>query len=162
VVVKSVLGIILNEDGVLLIKRRDVPVWVLPGGGMDAGEDPESAIMREIYEETGLKVEVIRRVGTYTGGFFIKPVHLFDCRVVSGKMYSGNEVMGIDFFPLKKLPNAIPPPFGEFITDALKDVPPFEREITSITVFTIVLTLMKHPILFTRFILSRLGLHINT
>ncbi len=161
-VVKSVLGIIFNEDQVLLIKRRDVPVWVLPGGGMDVGEDPESAIIREIFEETGLKVEVVRRVGTYTGGFFIKPVHLFECRVVSGKLQSGVEVGGVEFFPLTKLPKAVPPPFEEFISDALKRENPFEREITSITISTILLTLFKHPLLFFRFLLSRLGLHINT
>lgn len=162
VVVKGVLGIVIDGDKVLFIKRRDVPVWVLPGGGIETGESGEQAIVREMWEETGLVVEVLRRVGTYTGGFFIKPVHLYECRASGGKLYSGEEVAGVQYFPINALPRAMPPPFEEFIEDAFKKVPSFEREITSITVVTIILTLLKHPILFIRFILSRLGLHINT
>ncbi len=161
-VVKSVLGIIFDGEKVLLIKRRDVPVWVLPGGGMEDGESPENAVVREIWEETSLKTEVIRLVGTYTGGFFIKPVHLFECKVTSGEIKRGNEVADVNYFALSDLPRAIPPPFEEFIGDAKNTNSPFEREITSITIWTIAITLLKHPILFIRFILSRLGLHVNT
>src|SRR5689334_24226234 len=33
-------------------------LWTLPGGGVDHGEDPRAAVVREIYEETGLHAEV--------------------------------------------------------------------------------------------------------
>ena len=33
-------------------------LWTLPGGGLDHGEDPREAVVREIYEETGLRAEV--------------------------------------------------------------------------------------------------------
>lgn len=151
-----------NENQVLLIKRRDVPVWVLPGGGIEEGESGEEAIVREVWEETGLKADVVRLVGTYSGGFFIKPVYLYECRAVGGKLYSGEEVAGVAYYDLNRLPREIPPPFHEFIEDACRKIPSFEREITSITPFTIALTLLKHPVLFFRFILSRLGLHVNT
>ncbi len=36
-----------EKRNVLLVKRRDVPVWVLPGGGIDPGESPEDAAVRE-------------------------------------------------------------------------------------------------------------------
>lgn len=33
-------------------------LWTLPGGGLDHGEDPRAAVVREVYEETGLHAEV--------------------------------------------------------------------------------------------------------
>ena len=40
---KAVYGIVWkdNKSSVLLVQRRDLPVWVLPGGGLDEGETPE-------------------------------------------------------------------------------------------------------------------------
>jgi 8-oxo-dGTP pyrophosphatase MutT (NUDIX family) len=160
--IKSVLGIVFDEEKLLLAKRKDVPVWVLPGGGVDPGELPEEAIIREFREEVSLDVEVIRRVGTYTGGFFIKPVHLYHLKIVQGEISPGDEIKEVNFFPLANLPKEIPPPFHEFIQDAVAKKPPFSKKITSVTIFTVLATVLKHPILFTRFILSRLGLHVNT
>jgi 8-oxo-dGTP diphosphatase len=161
-VVKSVLGIIFDEKKVLLVKRRDVPVWVLPGGGIEDEESAEDAIIREVKEETGLDVVIKRRVATYTDGYFIKPTHLFECVVVKGELSVNDEVKNVAYFDFEKLPFEIPPPFPEFIEDARKDIEPFERKITSITKIVIIKTLLKHPLLFFRFLLSRIGLHINT
>ncbi len=38
--------------------------WTLPGGGLEAGEDPEGAAVREVVEETGYVVELTRLLGT--------------------------------------------------------------------------------------------------
>jgi 8-oxo-dGTP diphosphatase len=38
--------------------------WTLPGGGLEAGEDPEAAAVREVLEETGYVVELTRLLGT--------------------------------------------------------------------------------------------------
>ena len=55
-IVKSVLGALIIDGKVILVKRRDCPVWVLPGGKIDDGETPEEAIIRETKEETGYDV----------------------------------------------------------------------------------------------------------
>jgi 8-oxo-dGTP pyrophosphatase MutT (NUDIX family) len=38
-------------------RTRIAGLWTLPGGGIDHGEDPRDAVRREVYEETGLRVE---------------------------------------------------------------------------------------------------------
>ena len=50
---QAIYGILFNEERteVLLVKRRDLPVWVLPGGGLDAGETPLDGVKREVEEE---------------------------------------------------------------------------------------------------------------
>ncbi|KAL4961383.1 NUDIX hydrolase [Aspergillus stella-maris] len=65
------MGILVSEKGgkVLLLHRREktpeVPKngnpdsWAFPGGGVDAGETPEQAIVREFREEVGLDVKIV-------------------------------------------------------------------------------------------------------
>ncbi len=53
---------------ILLIKRNTRPFvgyWALPGGRMDPGETVEQTIVREVKEETGLDVIIVRTVGNY-------------------------------------------------------------------------------------------------
>jgi ADP-ribose pyrophosphatase YjhB (NUDIX family) len=59
---------IFDESGqkLLLTRRSDNGQWCLPGGGMDAGESASEACIREVREETGLRVSISRLVGTYT------------------------------------------------------------------------------------------------
>ncbi len=57
-----------SEDAILLIKRNTVPFkgfWALPGGRTEPGETIEQTIIREVKEETGLDVIVVRKIGEY-------------------------------------------------------------------------------------------------
>ncbi|EQD84399.1 ADP-ribose pyrophosphatase YjhB (NUDIX family) [Saccharopolyspora erythraea NRRL 2338] len=66
-VVPSVTAAVRNERGeILLIHKVDNDLWALPGGGHDAGESIADTVVREVQEETGLTIEVVRLVGTYT------------------------------------------------------------------------------------------------
>lgn len=53
-------GVLVEDHRVLLVRssnpRHDPPLWWLPGGGIDFGESPESTVVREFQEETGLRV----------------------------------------------------------------------------------------------------------
>jgi 8-oxo-dGTP diphosphatase len=57
---------VIIQDERLLLSRwlgPDRPRWILPGGGLDHGEDPYDAVIREVFEETGYRVEVDRLLG---------------------------------------------------------------------------------------------------
>jgi 8-oxo-dGTP diphosphatase len=56
-------ALILDNKKILLCRiSRALPrwqgSWTLPGGGIDFGEHPQSAVIREVFEETGLQVKV--------------------------------------------------------------------------------------------------------
>ncbi len=56
------------QDEILLIKRNTIPFksfWALPGGRAEPGETVEQTIVREVKEETGLDVVVVRKIGEY-------------------------------------------------------------------------------------------------
>ncbi|MGW0630998.1 NUDIX hydrolase [Streptomyces sp. NPDC002758] len=55
------------RDGQVLLARSPAPdgtpEWVLPGGGMEHGEDPYDTVRREVTEETGYRIEVTGLLG---------------------------------------------------------------------------------------------------
>jgi ADP-ribose pyrophosphatase YjhB (NUDIX family) len=59
--------IIECQGGIVLIERKNPPYgWALPGGFVDYGESIESAAIREAKEETGLSIELIEQMHTYS------------------------------------------------------------------------------------------------
>ena len=163
---KSVAGVLFSDDRtqVLLIKRRDVPVWVIPGGGIDPGETPEDAIVREFFEETGLKVGIKRQVAYYTPiNRLSYPLYLFECSLIAGTLSTGNETKALNFFPLTKLPS----PLLFLHKDWIEEARPLSHEIickplTQITYFNLFKYFLFHPLQVLRLILSRCGLPLNT
>ncbi|NJS37848.1 MAG: NUDIX hydrolase [Rhodobacteraceae bacterium] len=62
----GVYAILLEGDHILATHQAEpVPEFQLPGGGIDRGEHPIPALHREVYEETGWKIEVRRRLGAF-------------------------------------------------------------------------------------------------
>ncbi len=56
-----------DRNGIVLIKRKNPPPgWALPGGFVDYGETLEEAAVREAKEETGLEVELIGQIHSYS------------------------------------------------------------------------------------------------
>ncbi len=62
---KGARGIIIREDGkIAIFNKTNKNEYKLPGGGIDPGETPQAAFIREALEETGCKVEIIKELGT--------------------------------------------------------------------------------------------------
>jgi 8-oxo-dGTP pyrophosphatase MutT (NUDIX family) len=54
-VVAGAAAVINSEGKILLMRRADDKLWVMPGGQMEVGESPAEAVARETYEETGIR-----------------------------------------------------------------------------------------------------------
>ena len=161
---ESVKGILFHQNQILMIMRRDCPVWVLPGGGIDPGETPEEAVVREFEEETGLKVSIIRKIAKYEPlNRLTKVTHFYEVALGGGRIAVQQETRSIAFFDKSALPKKIPPPFRDWIEDALANHSEILfKKITSVSYLVFLKHLFLHPILVIRFLLSRLGLHYNS
>ncbi len=61
--------VVLYQNKLVLIKRRNPPFegrYALPGGFVEAGERVEEAAIREVKEETGLEIKLIKLLGVYS------------------------------------------------------------------------------------------------
>jgi len=62
----GVYAVLLQGDHILATHQAaPVPEFQLHGGGIDKGEQPIPALHREVYEETGWKIAVTRRLGSF-------------------------------------------------------------------------------------------------
>lgn len=104
------MALIQDEQGrVLLIEhtyRRQVP-WGLPGGWLKAAESPEAGLMREVMEETGLRVRIEQLLAAdfWTGSQFDL---LYRCQVLSGTYRPSDETGRYRWSALHDLPELLP------------------------------------------------------
>lgn len=120
-------GVVTNDDGQVLLQRRgDRGSWGFPGGAVEYGESLEEAAVREIYEETGLKVEATALLGiyskytdTYPNGDQTQPITcFFRCTQVGGTLRAdGQETLELAFFPPNGLPELVNAQHRDAATD---------------------------------------------
>jgi len=81
---------VMNDEGkLLLIQRADSGVWLYPTGWSDVGYSAPEVVVKEVREETGIDVEVVRLIGVLDGlrlGVSRVPLYslVFLCRAVGG------------------------------------------------------------------------------
>lgn len=162
---QSIIALVYNDakDKVLVIKRRDVPVWVLPGGALDPGEAPEDGVIREVYEETGLNVAVDRKIARYSPINKLGTVtHFFECSYVSGSLQTGEETADLGFFHPSHLPKIFFQIHRDMLDDALNKHPAtIEKSLEQVTYWAFFRYFLRHPILVLRFALSQMGIPLN-
>ncbi len=107
-------GAVLDGDGrVLLIRRRIPPYrgqWALPAGYQEIDEDPRDTALREVREETGLEVEVVRLFDlVWVSDDPRKPadVIIYLCRPVGGELQAASDADDARWFPLDDLPQKV-------------------------------------------------------
>lgn len=62
----AAVALISEDKKLLVLKRADSGNWTMPGGTMEFGESLKDCAIREVFEETGLNVEIRDIIGIYT------------------------------------------------------------------------------------------------
>lgn len=108
-------AVIFNGDRskVLLTRRADNGLWCIPGGRVESGETVTEACIREVWEETGLRADVIRLAGVYSNrdllveyadGKRVQFIVLnFEVKITGGSLSISDETTDIGFFPLPEV-----------------------------------------------------------
>jgi ADP-ribose pyrophosphatase YjhB (NUDIX family) len=123
-----------NAGRILLVRRHDTSQWALPAGIMEMDEAISDTVVREVEEETGLRVRPGRLIGLYTDpvlqnmtyphGDQVHVVNaLFECEVTGGRLQAdGVETTDAAFFAPDALPELRPAHLLR-IQDALANQP---------------------------------------
>jgi len=112
--------IILNENKsrVLLVKRKDLPIWDLPGGRVEEGEKLSDCAIRESIEETGYIVDIYKKIGEYCRPQFNDIQHVYLGKVIGGQeIKDGDETDKLKWFKIIALPLLMVPHRREQIKD---------------------------------------------
>ena len=106
-------AIIKRKDGsIVLVKRKNEPfkgMHALPGGFVEYGETVEQAVLREVKEETGLEVKILKLLGVYSDPKRDPRGHTvavaFLCAEESGELRAGDDAAGASSF--KEIPDKL-------------------------------------------------------
>ncbi len=116
-----VVALITNDKNEILLARRNEPAlvhahnkWEFVGGGIEFGEDPETAIKREVKEEAGVDVEVVKLLPKVLSHIWnlekdqqqILLLH-YECKIVGGTLSPGldEEISELKYFSLEEIKN---------------------------------------------------------
>jgi ADP-ribose pyrophosphatase YjhB (NUDIX family) len=102
------------QERVVLVRHADKGAWTTPGGAVEPCERPADAALREMWEETGLEVELARVIGVYGGPEFTTSysngdrvsftMTVFEAREVGGRLRpDGEETLEVRRFAASQI-----------------------------------------------------------
>lgn len=122
-------AIIVDQNRVLMVRRRvkeGALSWQFPAGGIEAGETPEEAAVRETVEETGLVVTSIKLLGERVHPKTHRTLSYTACEVVQGgaRVADEDELDAVAWVALGEIPQYVPYGLYEPVQKYLEEVLP--------------------------------------
>ena len=104
-----VAALIFNEQGQVLLFKHTYRKfeWGIPAGGLEYGEQPDKAILREFFEETGMQIEIERLLLAESSREDRNISIVYLCRIVSGSFQESNEISEMKYFDVNDLPRML-------------------------------------------------------
>ncbi|WP_025762980.1 NUDIX domain-containing protein [Dyadobacter tibetensis] len=133
VILPAIAVAIFNEKGEILLQhRRDVGQWGVISGHVEFGESVEEAVLREIYEETGVdQAKILSLIGVYSAPEsqtyhygertvqYITTYFLARLEHSLPERFSSEETLALKFFAIDALPHNLAQMHESWLIDAL-------------------------------------------
>tara|TARA_Y100001970_G_scaffold253095_1_gene327498 strand:- start:1825 stop:2814 length:990 start_codon:yes stop_codon:yes gene_type:complete len=137
----AVGGVIINSNNQLLLVKRNIEPnigkWSFPSGFVDSGEIIEEALVRETIEETGVKINVEKLLGTYSTKDEQIVFIAYLANTKSTKININQEVQEARFFDFANMPKLAFEHDDEIIKQAIKILEGKREDKTSDKIFNI-------------------------
>jgi 8-oxo-dGTP diphosphatase len=120
----SVAAAIINPAGQLLaVRRHDNGHWEPPGGVLELDETIQAGLVREVLEETGLRVEPEELTGVYKNMRRGIVALVFRSRIVAGEPRATNEVVEVAWLTPNEIRQRMDEAYATRLLDAIDSGP---------------------------------------
>jgi 8-oxo-dGTP pyrophosphatase MutT (NUDIX family) len=117
----SVTGVVIDEDRVLVIQRRDNGAWEVPGGVLELDEPIHVGLRREVLEETGVEILPGPLTGVYKNMKAGVVTLAFRATPIGGHPTPGDESVAVEWWTVDQARERMVPAFVVRVLDALAD-----------------------------------------
>jgi len=102
----AVAALVFDDQGRILLFKHTYRklAWGIPAGGLEYGEQPKDAIVREFFEETGMTIEVQRLLLADSSRHFKHVSLVYLCKISAGEFKESHEICEIQYFDVDNLP----------------------------------------------------------
>ncbi|WEG12842.1 NUDIX hydrolase [Pullulanibacillus sp. KACC 23026] len=95
-------AVVLNDEGKILLINGPRRGWEQPGGQVELGESIEEAVKREVKEESGIDIEVIKFCGIYQNLESNVCATCWLAKAIGGDFQTSNESLDVGFFTIEQ------------------------------------------------------------
>ncbi|MFC1410228.1 NUDIX hydrolase [Streptacidiphilus sp. N1-12] len=122
----SVAGVVIDDQGrALLVQRRDNGHWEPPGGVLEPDETIPDALMREVLEETGIKIALPATLtGVYKNMTGLIVSLVFRCEAIDGNLTTGDETRALRWATRDEVADLADEAYAIRVLDALDATSP--------------------------------------